>query len=98
MLYTPFKGSLPIELDAGWSFLDRAGALLPDCPMLPLFEAVRFIEPHHDFDTYKLISGCGDLKKLVSWARGDAHKQFRIDIQISPSGGLIFRRWELVNQ
>ncbi|KAK9900309.1 hypothetical protein P389DRAFT_207831 [Cystobasidium minutum MCA 4210] len=93
-LYKSFPAPLIVTRDTGLELVDKASALLPLAPLLPLFEAIRFVDPHHDFQQYDIVTERGALKKLLSWIMGDQKTEFRIDLETTSTAGLILRRWE----
>lgn len=95
--YKGFSDLLSVEPDRGLEFVDKAATLLPGAPLLPLYEAVRFDDPDHDFSQYDVVTGRGELKKLLSWMMHAQKKEFRIDIETNNDNGLILRRWESKN-
>jgi len=82
--------------DSGKTFIDKALSLLPEAPLLPLFEAIKQGDLNHDFSQYDIITGRGELKKLLAWVMNNQQKAFRIDIECNGNGGVVFRRWENV--
>lgn len=85
---------MTVKGDAGLQIVDNASTLLPDAPLLPLYEAVRRVEPDHDFDQYDIVTNRGELKKILSWILGEQKKEFRIEIETAGESRLLFRRWE----
>lgn len=86
-----------MDPDEGVEFIDKAATLLPTAPLLPMIEAVRFGDHNHNFDQYDIITGRGELKKLLSWVSSKQQKDFRIDIEKKNQSTLVLRRWELTN-
>jgi len=80
--------------DSGKTFIDKTSSLLPEAPLLPLFEAIKQGDLDHDFSQYDIITGRGELEKLLAWVLNNQQKAFRIDIECNGTRGLIFRRWE----
>lgn len=93
-LYKGFRSPLTVKGDAGLQIVDKASSLLPDAPLLPLYEAIRTVEPDHDFDQYDIITNRGELRKLLSWVIVEQKKEVRIEIEAAGQSRLLLRRWE----
>lgn len=92
--YKGFNDVLHVQPDEGLDFIDKSATLLPEAPLLPLYEAIKFDHPKHEFQQYNVVTGRGELKKLLSWVMQDQKKPFRIDIEKVHGKGVVLRRWE----
>lgn len=92
--YAGFQGTLQVDPDEGFEFVDKASMLLPTAPLLPMLEAIKFGDAEHDFSQYDVITGPAELKKLLSWISSSQKTDFRIDLEKGDNDILFFRRWE----
>ncbi|KAF8313259.1 hypothetical protein DL93DRAFT_2081345 [Clavulina sp. PMI_390] len=91
--WTPRKLPIQCTLDQGQSFIYQNAYRMPDSPLTPVVEAVRYYAPDFDLSSIDVVTDRNNLRKLIGWAQG-SKDTFRIDLQRAGNGTVLFIRWE----
>ncbi|KAL8672313.1 MAG: hypothetical protein Q9168_003229, partial [Polycauliona sp. 1 TL-2023] len=86
--WSPPTNPRSIPPDAGgFLYVDQNADRYPQCPIAPLFAAIRSLHPNYDFSSIDIITDRAPLRKLFAFAAGDPQlRDFRFGITVHGKG------------
>ncbi|KAL9019065.1 MAG: hypothetical protein Q9180_008701, partial [Flavoplaca navasiana] len=98
-IWSPPTHPQSLNPDTGIRYIDQNADRYPDCPITPLFAAVRTVQPAYPFSSIDIISDRSPLRKLYAFATNDPNlKAFRFGVSVIVSNDgektVVFHRRE----